>query len=214
MGYVDTTTLESLEFFKVTHKMKYNKKRLSILYNPDGSLTDTPGVAKYIPPAHNHLKQLTDHCTEVAELDDSVVCSKPIRKMVITGAEPTWETEGLDMKVALLADVPAQAMTMEWTESLFAKFQAFSPLSSSGQWEIPFLVGESYHLHLREALDWAQLTIKRSRMTVPSDEPFRLCFNHTDRRDEINVAARSSIPGGIAPNLVESSAPFGTNEHL
>lgn len=95
-------------------------------------------------PTYPHL---VPHCTEDASLDDSVVCSQPIRKLIITSLEPTQETEGLPIKVALQADVPADGT--EWTEEMHEKFARFDPRSSSGQWEVPFLVGQEYHVHWR-----------------------------------------------------------------
>lgn len=67
-------------------------------------------------------------------------------------------------------DVPEDGA--EWTQEDFDKFTIFDPISRSGQWEVPFLVGENYHVHWRYSQEWTAAKIRRSRMYEKSDPYF------------------------------------------
>lgn len=72
-------------------------------------------------------------------------------------------------------------------------YSAMEPQSAYNQWEVAFLVNQTYRLHWGNVIDWSSMTIKRSRMYRLSDPYFLLRFNHTDRRDEFKVSSRHDI---------------------
>ena len=76
-GFVDTYSVEGLSFRNVTQRLKYHATRLTILHNLDGSLTDG-GRESYITAAYTHLMK---NCEVNGSLDNSVVCTEPLRKL-------------------------------------------------------------------------------------------------------------------------------------
>lgn len=64
-------------------------------------------------------------------------------------------------------------------------------LKLAGQWEVPFLMGEEYHVHWLEELDWTEMSMKRSRHYKVEDGYYSLFFNYTDRRDIFTMKSRA-----------------------
>ena len=83
------------------------------------------------------------------------------------------------------------------------------PQSSYNQWDVPFLVNQTYRLHWGNVIDWNQMTIKRSRLYNESDPYFLLQFNHTDRRDEFKVKSRREISNITIEGSTQKTQPFG-----
>ena len=118
------------------------------------------------------------------------MCSKPIRKLIFRNVEPNTEFSGQEIKIIKKGDMPSAGQA--WTEQMLAKYTKLLPnLKLAGQWEVPFLMGQDYHIHWLEYLDWTSVTMKRSRLYKVEDGYFNLVFNHTDRRDIFKVKGRA-----------------------
>ena len=121
-------------------RLKYHERRRSILHNPDGSLIGEAGRNVYITPEYSHLKK---DCSARADLDSSLVCDKPLRRLVFSKVEPGPDTVGTALKVGLEGDEPEKIWPESW----------------AGQWEVPFVTGASYNMFWRVAQDWKEMTI-------------------------------------------------------
>lgn len=52
-------------------------------------------------------------------------------------------------------------------------------------------MGEEYHVHWLEELDWTEMSMKRSRHYKVEDGYYSLFFNYTDRRDIFTMKSRA-----------------------
>ena len=96
-GFADTFKLEGLSFLNVTRRLKYHPTRLTILHNPDGTLADL-NKDIYITAAYPHLR---NYCLYDSSLDNSVVCSLPIRKLSFKAFQPNQQTAMIPLKIAV-----------------------------------------------------------------------------------------------------------------
>ena len=196
-GFVNTHRIEAVTFKNVNAKILYHKLKKTIIYNPDGTIVGKEGafyLASYLP----HLQDNAGSCEVDSSLDNSVVCSKPIRKLVFKGVQPTTEISGQEIKIVRKSDMPS--VGQDWTDEMRAKYSVLLPnLRLAGQWEVPFLMGQEYHIHWLEELDWTEMTLKRSRLYSVDDGYYMLYFNHTDRRDIFTVKGRAEITNSTIP---------------
>ena len=89
-----------------------------------------------------------------------------------------------NMKIALLENVPTVPQGQEWTDDLHSKFSQISQNENiTGQWEIPFVVGQQYNVHWHYDLNWEEFTVQMNKDYKPTDKGFTLRFNYTEDRN-------------------------------
>lgn len=174
----------------MTNKLKYNTEKNTIIHNPDGSIRgDSKDV--FITGSQPHFYSSKNICTKDASLDDSVVCTKPIRKLKIHSVQPSLMLEGKTLKIVLAENIPSDGV---FSEQVLAKYTQLTPSSGGSRlWVVPFVLGEAYNLHWHYGLEFTSMGIKRSRLFSPTEESFTVMFNHTDRRDAFQVTGRNVI---------------------
>ena len=210
-GFVNTHVMSGLTFNNVERKILYHKLKKTIVHNPDGTIRGD-GVDVYMTSSLPHLLDRKFICQDDVTLDDSVVCTKPIRKVLINKIQPVTELSGQKIRI-LLEDDYQDLMTNTPLAKEKPETALLPNLAMAGQWEFPVLMGESYSLKWLDEIDVSAFNMERSRLYKAEDGDVLMHFRHVDRRDEFTVKSRGRELDKNSESLLGTGKRFGNHYH-
>jgi len=97
-GYANTATYEGISFTNVSKRIHYSISRDAIIHDKDGSISGD-GSERWVTPTYPH-HQIPGVCADGnANLDNSVVCNKPVLKVKFNNPVIYQELVGQKMKI-------------------------------------------------------------------------------------------------------------------